>query len=95
MTRSQTRRLIISATLVAAAATGVGIAATSSGSTPQPVGGTPGSTQHDPTPNHCVRINGEDYTGCYTGNSGHGYQPSLPGDAVTSVRLLQHMPRAE
>ena len=74
------KRLIITATLVAAtAATAASAPTSAAGLPPQRAGGSSSSTAHRVwTPDDCIRLNGGDFNACNVGNSGRGDLPYQP-----------------
>lgn len=71
------KRLLVTASLVAAASTGVVTAVASTPHAATHVHSTSGTTSKTWTPNDCVRANGGDYVACNVGNSGRGDLPYL------------------
>jgi hypothetical protein len=90
-----TKRIIISATLVAATSTSATfVAASSAGVEIKPVSPAPASRVVPYlTPDDCIRMNGGDYNACNVGNSGRGDLPyrlvSAPAQFASPRKLLR------
>jgi roadblock/LC7 domain-containing protein len=82
------KRLVITATLVAAASTTAAILPTSSSGMGDRQSGTTSTSTTNPswTPNDCIKLNGGDFNACNVGNSGRGDLPYRPASDAAQFR---------